>query len=235
MSDKKDPLYTFLQKANQHMDSVEKAIQKTGEKIDGLYSLLSQSIAFNNNSSINKSITKLKVSNRQFFKQGKIWTLTFSDKTIPLQDCAGMKYIKMLLSEPGKKLTVHDLDMTNPVRDHTSDKQKSKILDKATRIRLSKRITELKELIADAENDNDIGAKEKYTEELFKSQDQLSSVVKNEVTVRQESISKAIERSIKEIDKVHNHLASHLRAFVDTKGGFSYAPDDKNINWQTTP
>ncbi|HLD36289.1 MAG TPA: hypothetical protein VJC37_06170 [Planctomycetota bacterium] len=185
----------------------------------------------------------------QFFKQGKIWTMTFNSETIPLQDSAGMKYIRLLLYEPGKKWSAFNLHGTaNPappevmksgefcadIKKTNLRGRKSTALSKGRRIYLFRRYSELKELIGDAETNNDIGAAEKYGKELFKISDTLAPFAKDDLIIKQESISKAIERSIKEIDKVHKQLANHLRVFIHTKGGFSYAPDDRGINWQIT-
>jgi hypothetical protein len=104
-----------------------------------------------------------------FAREGEFFSLTYRGQTLRLKDSLGLRYIARLLEAPGQEL--HVLDLVNEQSGATDAEvvdrgDAGELLDRAARDSYERRLRDLKETLAEAEEFGDLGRAERAREEL---------------------------------------------------------------------
>ncbi|WEX08908.1 hypothetical protein [Chelativorans sp. AA-79] len=161
--------------------------------------------------------------------------LTFSSRQISLPDMKGLRDIQRLIERTGEE--IHCLDLAE--RGENSYGGDAMLDDKA-RTALKKRIRDLQEELAEAEDTNDLGQAERLRGELDQLVDTLASALGlggrsrrvGSLTERaRTTVTWRIRHALRKIEAVHEPLAKHLTNSLRTGTFCSYQPEQA-IEWQ---
>lgn len=201
------------------------------------------------------------ISDFVFRKEGEFWNISFEAKSINLKDSKGLQYISFLLRHPGKEVHVFDLileiegspiDSTDTLYAKMSegqledyDLQRSglgdagEILDFKAKKEYQNKLDDLREDLAEAEQNNDIGLISRLKEEIKWIENKLSEAyglggrsrkaADSNERARQ-AVLAAIRRSMRRIEKEHPALWRHFYNTIHT-GLFCFYKPEEPIPW----
>ena len=185
-------------------------------------------------------------------REGDFWRLTYQSKTVLVRHSRGISLLVHLLRNPGEDMHVSALDALSPsdtsaampagVPDdvpvgHLGDA--GEVLDAKARATYRRRIGELREELAEAERNNDVGRAAQLRVELEAITDQLRQATglggrtrkaaSNADRIRV-AVTRRIRAAIAQIEKHHGPLGAHLSATVHTGYFCSYGPG--GVDWE---
>ena len=176
-----------------------------------------------------------------FRSEGDVWAIGLGGQIARLRDLRGLTYIAHLLRRPGEEVHVFDLlDLadgtaadraTAPARDGGDA---GEMIDASARAAYRSRLRDLREELAEAEADNDLGRIERCREELDLLADHLSAATglggrdrraASQANRARVAVAKAIRVALSRIETQTPDLASHLDLAIKTGTFCSYNPD----------
>ena len=191
-----------------------------------------------------------------FRKEGDFWTVTHGEKTFRLRNLKGLEYIAYLLAHPGVRIHACDLvamvEGRAPASVGNAQVQgleaaftlgdAGESLDAQAVSSYRRRLTEVRAELAEAERNNDTGAKERAQREFEALSHQLASAVGRHGRVRRSSshveraralVTKNIRASVERIRRNDAELAEHFASRIRTGAFCAYLPqlEDKQ-SWQ---
>ena len=195
-----------------------------------------------------------------FRKDGDFWTVTHSGRTFRLRNLKGLEYIAYLLAHPGVR--IHACDLVAVVEGRALHDAAASVghaqaqglvaasdlgdageaLDAQAVSSYRRRLTEVRAELAEAERNNDTGAKERAQREFEALSHQLASAVGRHGRVRRSSshveraralVTKNIRASVERIRRNDAKLAEHFASSIRTGAFCAYLPqlEDKQ-SWQ---
>jgi tetratricopeptide (TPR) repeat protein len=195
-----------------------------------------------------------------FRKDGDFWTVTHGGRTFRLRNLKGLEYIAYLLAHPGVR--IHACDLVAMVEGRALHDAAASVghaqaqglvaasdlgdageaLDAQAVSSYRRRLTEVRAELAEAERNNDTGAKERAQREFEALSDQLASAVGRHGRVRRSSshveraralVTKNIRASVERIRRNDAKLAEHFASSIRTGAFCAYLPqlEDKQ-SWQ---
>ena len=177
-----------------------------------------------------------------FRVEGQMWTLCYNGETIHIKPLKGLLYISYLIESPNQEYHVNEL-----VR--AADSQKNIVSFDSNEISTKKTITNYRESLSKIRKEmnkleNNVEDNIILNELLIEKDEiekQLLQAVglggkrkkfPNETNRNANSVSEAIRRSLKAINKSHHSLWKHLNNSLHTGAYLSYTPE-KDISWIT--
>lgn len=203
-------------------------------------------------------VSNIPTENNSFVKEGEYWSLSFGGRSARLRDSKGLRYLAGLLSRPGQEM--HVLDLVNSVSATTAERQvqpeaareaglsvdggdAGPLLDATAKAAYKRRLQDLREDLAEAEENNDLGRAAGLREEMETLSDELSAAVglggrdrkaASQAERARMSVGKAIRAALARVDDAHPELGKHLAATVRSGIYCSYTPDPRSpIEWTT--
>jgi len=161
-------------------------------------------------------------------RTGAGWYVNFNGETAQLPTLKGIADIRQLLENPGNE--IHCLDLTGR---HSEDLG-GEILDEKARVAIKRRIRDLQETLADAENMNDIGRAEAARDELDQLVEALSAALGLGGRARRlgdlaekarTSVTWRIRHALRRIEAAHPALGRHLANSIRTGTFCRYRPE----------
>lgn len=202
------------------------------------------------------------IEKNKFYKEGDFWSISYAGETIKLKDTVGLNYIYHLISNPNKGIYSSNLIRIVQVIPIESNSEHSNMsLAQLTEYNLypseqkdvgdlidvdaieeyKKRLYEIKEDKEKAQKND----KFEELEQLEAEEDFIAKELKNVIDKNghsrkfntqgerdRQSVSKAIHRSLKKINKSHKKLATHLSGSLLIGKYISYKPKE-HIFWET--
>lgn len=175
-------------------------------------------------------------------RQGQVWSLRLGEREWLLRDAKGVRCLARLLAEPGREFHVLDLVQEEaPGRAVADAASGLPILDSAARESYRRRVLELREQLAEAEEHHDAGAAQRARYEIDAITEQLAGAVglggrERTAAGAAERARSAVTQRIKDaIRRIAQHdpsLGEHLSEAVRTGTFCSYAPPpNARIRW----
>lgn len=174
-----------------------------------------------------------------FRRKGKIWTLRFEGEVVHMKDSVGLAYIARLLREPDRDIPAISLLAARAGIDPlAASGSAGEILDGEARAKYQRRYSDLREELAEAVANRDLGRSERAQREMEQLATELARATglggrnrwqSDKERVRK-SVSMAVARDIKNIEKLHKPLGRHLGASISSGRVFRYAPPTP-IDW----
>jgi len=168
-----------------------------------------------------------------FRQRGEFWVLNFEGETAYLKDAVGLAYIARLLSEPHRDIPAVSLLAARAGIDPLiSTGSSGEILDDAARDAYSARYRDLREELADASRNHDLGRIEKLQGEMEQLATELASATglggrgretSNADKVRI-SVTMAVKRAMEAVSANHARLGRHLISSISSGQTFRYSP-----------
>ena len=196
-----------------------------------------------------------------FRLEGEYWAVRFAGTTCRLKDARGLYYIAHLLQHPHQEvhvitLTTASADLREePAETHSFQdpdlrcertggfSDAGAILDPQSRAACKRRLRELREELAGAQQFHDLGRSEQLTAELDFLTHELASAVWLGGRARRVgslaerarvNVTRAIKIALRKIGKHHPALGQHLTTTIKTGSYCSYTPDTRlPIHWQS--
>jgi len=195
-------------------------------------------------------------------KEGQKWVIKYKGKTIYCDHYKGFLYISHLLNTPNQEVHCQQLraviENINPVeifgisgvlssderdqpRNPDEDQEYNvrphtdKVSDQQAFEQYKKRRERLKELIKEAENNRDLGKKDRYSEELKQMEEAILNAnqeFSNDVKKASDAIRNNINRALDTFKEDHPELFFHLKNSILTGEHINYQPEEKII-WRT--
>ncbi len=172
---------------------------------------------------------------QSFVRQGNIWLITFSRRQISLPDMKGLRDIQRLIERAGEE--IHCLDLAERGEDSYGG---DVMLDDKARTALKRRIRDLQEELAEAQDMNDLGQAARLRGELDQLIDTLASAlglggrsrrIGSLAERARTTVTWRIRHALRKIEAVHEPLAKHLTNSLRTGTFCSYQPEQV-IEWQ---
>jgi class 3 adenylate cyclase len=171
--------------------------------------------------------------------EGDYWSLAYNGTTARLKTSKGLQYLARLLRHPAEEF--HALEL---MREHGSPpgNQGLPILDAQAKAAYRRRLGELREEVAEAERNNDLGRAAGLGVEIEMLAEQLATAVglggrdrtQRSASERARStVTQRIRNAIERIAERSPALAAHLSACIKTGTFCVYRPDPtRRITWQ---
>jgi class 3 adenylate cyclase/TolB-like protein/tetratricopeptide (TPR) repeat protein len=178
---------------------------------------------------------KKPVAANVFRKAGRLWRMTFEDRSVQLPEVKGFLDMAVLLAQPG--VEAHCTQLMGSVVQADDSEQ---VIDAQARREYETRIRDLQEEIADAEAMNDLGRREVMEAELDQLTAHLAKAlglggktrsVNTPVDRSRSAVTWRIRSAIRKIGSAHPALGSHLSHSIRTGTFCCYEPE-KEQNWQ---
>lgn len=169
-----------------------------------------------------------------FKKEQAIWHMVFDGVEITMPDLKGFYDIAKLLSMPE-----HDIHCTDLMGSESNMDKNDYTLDETARSQYERRVRELQEEIAEADDLQDLGRKEKLRQEQEYLLDHLEKSLglggkprkmKSSAERARAAVTLRIRSAIKKIEKHHPALARHLTNSLRTGIYCSYSPEEA-VEW----
>ena len=179
----------------------------------------------------------------EFRLEGDFWSITYEAQTVRLRDARGMRYLGLLLAQPGRELHVNDI-VSRAVgggdgRVRGVPRDAGPVSDARARSEYGKRLTELRDELEHAEQANDLGRVAHLREEIEALANQLVAAARNRKSSSHAerarlTVTKGLKRALERIAASHTELGRHLAATI-RRGYFCvYRPDTRRpICWRT--
>lgn len=165
-------------------------------------------------------------------QDGETWVIDGGDRAIRMRDSKGMRLLARLVAEPGREL--HVLDLEHGERAEGIDRgDAGEILDDEARARYRRRVVELREELAEAEEWSDELRAERAREELSAIEGELSRALGLRGRSRRTAaaaerarvnIQRRLRDAIRRIAAHDEHLGRHLEWAVRTGTYCAYDP-----------
>jgi len=183
-------------------------------------------------------------------QEGDYWTLTYQGSVGRLKDMRGLHYLAHLLRHPGQEFHVLDLMRRRPqarqgepeLRNVLSSETRHPLLDDTAKAAYRRRLEDLREHLAEAEQFNDIGRADQARQEIHALTQQLAAAVglggrdrstRTAAERARAAVTQRLRAAIRRIALQHAALAAHLSARVRTGRFCVYRPDAENpISWE---
>jgi hypothetical protein len=180
-----------------------------------------------------------------FRKEGDYWTIAFDGRTIRLKDSKGLQYVAHLLRDSGHEF--HALDLVS--RDGAGRAHEQKrgargqmpLLDPQAKAAYTRRLDGLRDELAEAENNSDIGRAAQAREEMARIAEQLAAAVGlggrdrpagSDAERARLAVTKSIKAAVEKIRGSDPALARHLSTSIKTGYFCSYTPDPvQPVSW----
>ncbi|HEY8517304.1 MAG TPA: tetratricopeptide repeat protein [Candidatus Binatia bacterium] len=168
------------------------------------------------------------------------WLVAHGDETTRLRDMKGVRYLALLLREPGREL--HALDVVGD--DVEPDPDAGELATPAARRAYRARLLELRADLEEAREHNDLGAAAVIEEKIAALTEQLARVVGVDGPRRPGSMAerarinatRAIRKAIDRISADCPRLGRHLSNSVETGRICCYRPDPTfPVEWEVAP
>lgn len=171
---------------------------------------------------------------------GHGWLLVYEGVTKVVRSSKGMVYIAQLLANPGQEIHAAMLralaagENAVPMLGSAGP-----VLTSTTLENYRERMRAIREERDDAHTNNDLATLERLDREQEALEDEVSratglhGAARDAVSDRErarQAVAKAIERSLRVIEKQHQPLGKHLRAYLDMGEFLSYRPET-DIRW----
>jgi pimeloyl-ACP methyl ester carboxylesterase len=186
---------------------------------------------------------------------GDYWTAAYNGHVATLRDSKGLQDLARLLTTPHHEIHVLDLvaeklpptDTTTPQAAqqaglHVDQGAGEPLMDRTATRAYRQRITELEQVIAEAEDMHDTEAATRARVEHDALVDQLTAAhglggrprrAPNHVERARKAVSRRVKATLSRIADTHPVLGRHLRAAVHTGTFCSYQPDHE-MHWTVT-
>ena len=174
-----------------------------------------------------------------FRRAGEVWEVGLESKTKTLKDARGHRYLHALLRSP--RVEVHVLELAYPEGAPT-DSDAGPVLDAAAKDAYRRRALSLRETQREAEANNDFARAQRAAAELDALAEELAKAVGlggrdrkvgSAAERARSSVTQALRRAIKAIEKHCPELAAHLRNSVRSGVFCAYEPEPgAEIDWQ---
>jgi tetratricopeptide (TPR) repeat protein len=179
-----------------------------------------------------------------FRQEGDFWTVAYDGVTIRLKDAKGLHYLVHLLRHPGQEF--HALEIAAPSDEspplHRRAATGVPLLDAQAKADYKLRLVELREVLTEAERNNDLGRSQRARAEMESLAEQMAAAVglggrDRQVNADAErarlTVTKGIKTALEKIRASHPALARHLAVSVNTGYFCSYTPDaSRPTDWQ---
>jgi hypothetical protein len=178
---------------------------------------------------------------RVFQKQGKTWFVVYDGVQKSIGHSVGMAYIYRLLQSEGQDIHAATLRGAGIGEDAVALGSAGQAITAKTLRNYNGRLSEIEEELQEAEANNDLGRKDRLTEE----RDFLLSEVSHSTGLHgrsreassdrerhRQAVSRAIHRALEAIKKEHGPLWQHLNNSLTIGEFLSYQPDQPT-SWTT--
>jgi pimeloyl-ACP methyl ester carboxylesterase/class 3 adenylate cyclase len=191
-----------------------------------------------------ESVRRLAVEQSNVFRRdGEYWTVAFDGRVSALRDTKGMRDLARLLDEPDREHHVSDLAATESgaaVGPSTARGAFDPMVDDTARAQYRRRLSELDELIDDADMDGDversaaaIAEREALVAELSRAYG-IGGHVRHSpdhIERARKAVTRRMRDAMARIDQAHPTLGRHLQSAVHTGVFCSYSPE-REISWR---
>jgi len=192
-----------------------------------------------------------------FRREGEYWTLGYAGEVLRLKDVKGLRCLAHLLRHPAQEfhaldlaLVATDAEVPDAVAVPREDAESMQvpeggsagpILDAQAKAAYRARVGELRDDLAEAERNNDVGRKEMIQEELEQIATQLAGAVglggrDREASSDAERARVMVTMRVRDVVKklLHHHpkLGGHLQNSVKTGRFCSYEPREHVPDWE---
>ena len=163
-------------------------------------------------------------------REGDVWSVALGDESVRLRDMKGLHYLATLLREPGREL--HALDVVGA--DVGPEAAPAMLLDAPARGTQRERLGELRDELAEAEENNDVGRAEMLRSEIEEIADELTRAAGVGGSQRRAgslaerarlNATRALRKVIDRIEADCPRLGHHLSNSVQTGRICSYRED----------
>jgi hypothetical protein len=170
--------------------------------------------------------------------EGDVWTLWYQGRTVHLRDSRGLRFIAVLLADPGREF--HVLDLAAPPGGRPVVADAGAAIDPAARDAYRRRVEELRHVIDDAQASGDSEREARAGEELGFIGRELAAAYGFKGTARRlddpaERARKAVTNRIRDalarIEAGQSALGGHLRTSIRTGTFCSYQPE-RTVAWE---
>ncbi len=192
-------------------------------------------------------------------REGEIWSITFEGVTTRVRDTKGMRYLRVMLGEPGREFHVlglvadieggqapgRSLGGTSAAALAAQGMHRSAAggdagvaLDAQARAAYRARWADLTAERDEAEAANDIGRRDRVASELAFLERELSRAVglggrvrraNSPVELARVSVTRAVRAAIRRLQKAHPALGEHLDRTIRTGAFCAYEPDPRLV------
>jgi hypothetical protein len=179
--------------------------------------------------------------NRLFRKSGAYWTLAFGGRErITVKSSKGMQYIAYLLQCPNQLRTCIELvGAAGGQKDLPTLGSGGDALDPVAVARYKRHKEDLDDQLAEAERNCDQGRKEAVQMEMQELDEEIEKAfglggrhrrLSDDAEKLRKSVSNAVQRAIKEIQKHDSALADHLKRHIELGLSVRYCSD--SVEWK---
>lgn len=179
-----------------------------------------------------------------FSRRGHFWEAVYQGEARQLKDTNGLRYLQELLRNPGREFLPELLPTETgespppglPGRLDGSSAEVDRILDPRAKAEYQRRLEDITSELAEAEGRHDLVAAEKLRDEKEKVVDELTRAfglggrprrVRNPRQRARDRVTKALRRSLLDIEKEHPNFFKHLDASLRRKGTWAYCPESE--------
>lgn len=174
-----------------------------------------------------------------FRKDGEYWTVVYGGQTIRLRDAKGLQTLAELLRNPGREFHATDLMAFGGPELGSAGAP----LDARAKLEYQRRLTDLREELAEAERFGDGGRASRAREEIEALAEQLAAgvglggrdrPVASHAERARVAVTQRLKTTIAKIRESQPSLARHLAASVKTGAFCSYDPEPR-VTWDASP
>lgn len=170
--------------------------------------------------------------------EGDYWSITFEGRTQRIRDLVGLRYIAMMLADPGREFFVLDLVASG---DRGPSGDAGALLDASAKEAYKRRLTEIEEDLADADSEGDTERSARVNEERDFLIRELARAVG--LSGRDRRAGDASERARASVTRAIRHamarasvndpdLGEHFERTIRTGTYCTYLPDPRAPGWQ---
>src|SRR5579871_193663 len=188
-----------------------------------------------------------------FKREGDYWTISMLGNAVRIRDAKGLHYVAYLLANPSRRFAAAELAAAGTANGDLSRANvpgltpsdlgdAGAILDAKARAQYRRRIAELREEVAEAVRNNDLGHAELRRSEMETLRDQLAAAVGLGGRSRKAAshserarlmVTKAIKAAIAKIRTSDPSLGRYLATSIKTGNFCAYEPDPvQPVSWQ---
>jgi len=183
-----------------------------------------------------------------FRREGEYWSLADEELVVRMRDAKGLRYIAVLLQQPGRELYAGDLIAASSAATGFKDPPPAALGDAGPRLddkstgAYRARLVELRDQLEEAEANNDRGRAATARAEIDFLARELSSAIglggrrRRSCAAPERArlvVTKAIRASLRKLERNHPRLGRLLGRTIRTGTFCSYRPDpDRHVVWQ---
>ncbi len=174
-----------------------------------------------------------------FRRDGEFWTVGYGGRVLRLRDSKGMQQLALLLHEPGREWHALDLLGAGGAGERPTTEE---VLDREARAAYGRRLSELRDDLAEAERFHDLGRASSAREEIDALSRELARAVGLGGRGRRTAgaaergrvnVARTIRLALQRIDAEHPSLGRLLARTIRTGAFCSYVPDpERPIEWR---